>query len=348
MIEIYSHNIHNIQSTQSRFQDNWSVPGGSPLHNSIQQQQQQQQQQMLTQIGFSQQQPHPFSQPQSLPPASPMHPQHHHQSTQMFTNENLPPLQQQQSNQNNLTNTEMLHQSFLMMNGALPPQPQQQPSPTKQTTPNLKQQKNPNIRCQSVPAVAHHTRQPQTHQPAAYQPLTPQLNRMSRMSNNDENGEPINAKRNLNFMFDQLPPGNLNINHSNSNNNNNNRSALQINAGSSHDRLVPTSILQRVNNNSGVNGYNQQLLETHDQQPATAVDQDNLFGDLAFPLNDISSPDDLEDIQLDKMDGTEGDDDLLKSISNNNNTVGHVNDGGVSSSWVNDWSNATLPVMNVS
>ena len=298
-------------------------------------QQQQQQQQFVNQNNNRYSQQQPFSQPSSLQTASTIHP-HHQQQTppQIFTNENLPPLQQHQqsNNPNNLTNTELLHQSFLMMNGTLPPQHQQ-----PQITTNLKQYNNPNMRRQSVPAVTHHARK-QPNQPAPYQPLTPQLNRIS-SSNGGGSGESINVKRNLNFMFDQLPPENTNIS----------RNTLQINGCSNdnQDRLVPTSILQRVQNgsNGGIDSLNQQLLANHQDN------RDNLFDDLAFPLNDISSPDDLEDIHLDKMDGNEGDDDLLKSLSSNNNYNGggNINDGGVlSSSWVNDWSNATLPVMNVS
>ena len=312
-----------------RFQDNWSV-SGSPVHNNVNNIQQQQQMsnqtnrfshhsyhhQQLTPRG------HPF--PSHLP-ASPMH--HQHQSS--FSNENLPPPSSSSgdiNNGNNLTNTEMLHHSFLMMNGAFP-----------QTPPNHHQHHNANMRCQSVPAVAHHTRQPpQTqHESIAYQPLSPQLNRMSRMSNI----EGVNAKRNLNFMFDSSP-GSLNISNTNTSRNG---VPGHGNSAASQDRLVPNSIQGAQLGN--IHQHNQQMLPDLQQQSMTLIssspaDHDNLFGDLAFPLNDISSPDDLEDIHLEKIDGTDGDDDLIKSLSNNSNK----NDG---SSWVNDWSNATLPVMNV-
>jgi len=186
----------------------------------------------------------------------------------------------------------------IFMNGSGGAAPQIPP----QTPPQHNQMINPNTRCQSVP-VTH--QQPINNQ--AYNPLTPQLHRMTTQQDHT-----MNAKRNLNFMF-ETPRNPTQLQNERFLNN------TQIPPqNSNHDHLVP----------SGNTLPGQQLLQ---QQNGS-----NQLYDLAFPLNDLSTPEELEDIpSLDNIDS----DDLIKSLDKTN--------GGDGNAWVNDWSNATMPVMNV-
>lgn len=171
-----------------------------------------------------------------------------------------------------------------------------------QTPPQHNQMINPNTRCQSVP-VTH--QQPINNQ--AYNPLTPQLHRMT-----TQHDHTMNAKRNLNFMF-ETPRNPTQLQNERILNN-----TQILPQNSNHDHLVP----------SGNTLPGQQLLQ---QQNGS-----NQLYDLAFPLNDLSTPEELEDIpSLDNIDS----DDLIKSLNKTN--------GGDGNAWVNDWSNATMPVMNV-
>ena len=307
----------------------------------------QQQQHNGFQQHILQQQQHPMTAPLSNPSQPFSTTSHNTHNAPPFSNENLPPQQPtstaygRQNNINsqaNIKHTNELHQSFLMMNGAYPHTPPH----------HLNQPNSTTMRCQSVPATSN-----PAPSNAGFQPLTPQLNRMSN-TNNNIGGSPINAKRNLSFVFDSLPGGV---------NNNNNSNGHSFPGALNHDRLVPTSSEhhhtqgnlhhQQQSNPKSNNATNQHLLrQRHDLQPNYQQDDTGNLYDLAFPLNDISSPDDLSDIHLDKIDGGDGDD-LIKSLHsnpprdhqnlNNNNSIGDAN-----SSWVDDWSNATLPVMNIS
>jgi len=75
--------------------------------------------------------------------------------------------------------------------------------------------------------------------------------------------------------------------------------------------------------------FNQQQQQQQQQQQL----EPNIC-DLGFPLNDLSTPEEMNDItgSLDSIDS----DDLIKSL-----------DKHVDNNWVNDWSNTTIPLMNV-
>ena len=188
---------------------------------------------------------------------------------------------------------------------------------------------NPNNRCQSVPVSQNATT-------GLFQPLTPQLHR----HNSQEQQNTLNAKRNLNFMFDDVPTL-IPFNSNGSNNNVNINHCPGVLNSEVNDRIVPTNtnldqrdilaLQHHVPHPLHQGMFNHQQHHQHQQQQQHH--EQNIY-DLGFQLNDLSTPEEMNDIagNLDNIDS----DDLIKSL-----------DKPVENNWVDDWSNATIPLMNV-
>ncbi|XP_066918867.1 transcription factor SPT20 homolog [Clytia hemisphaerica] len=279
----FTNPLHN--DFRSRY--NWTVPGGSFTPNTHPHQPR------MHPVPSSQNHQITQNQPLSLPPQQILYNNNNHQQQIQHPSQQFGPFPQQQQQLTDNHHDKELQNIF--MNGGGGAAPQIPP----QTPPQHNQMINLNTRCQSVP-VTH--QQPINNQ--AYNPLTPQLHRMTTQQDHT-----MNAKRNLNFMF-ETPRNPTQLQNERLLNN-----TQILPQNSNHDHLVPSG--------NTLPGLQQQ-------------NGSNQLYDLAFPLNDLSTPEELEDIpSLDNIDS----DDLIKSLNKTN--------GGDGNAWVNDWSNATMPVMNV-